>query len=1134
MRMIHKKHSRRRLLICLLSFLSLGPGRLFSQQKLPFNDELRNQIHRHFYHERRVSPEKIEIYRNRMVNRFREFEQNLDRHYQSERGYSAKKSRKEIQEVSEIQAYHILLDLIDRLGMIQDPVAFDRMAAAILELDYSLKISGHKLRSSIVVERLGLSLKVPRIYRYGARHGEASNLVDPEDGLFFSQKELRRYVIQGGDISKLNPPADSTFWRPQSVPRIDVKSFYQNGKYRLHDGLEFHFPEKKAYFKKFRFTQSRPKLDVRTKYKGKNLNFKLKVASETHSEITAASLYATLGFSVDNCRHVRNFKVVLGEMTPVDFRNGWNAYFHSWDIDKYIKALGEDDEGHYIVFYEAVLEAKPDELIRVGAWDWTRNGHGGLREVRGSMVFDIWIGNVDMKQSENNKLILRKINGVYRFFHIQHDLGYAFGGRITEKVASFPWNIIKASGDEAIIFNFAAFYKNDIYKYPTFSDARWMACLIARLTRAQIAAAVELGCWPESVGRLLVEKLIYRRNQLVEAFNLEGDITEEGTRIELLECSRRLTTPDGIIVNGRLKTSEFPGYTMDFGHEIQEALQGVFLEIRKVFAKNTSKLLHSIHYLELDPEWFGLEEGLISRIIVRFNREMELNPYPESRNDQYLVKDTLEVGLELGYGATVSGDVSYVKTYTLAYPVASEIEGRYHRGFIVDLGLPRRLGGGNVPNDFVMMLEDSLRLRGRIKIEPGEAVSLVNDFEAARITLGRSVLSRKHGDRLDYFQDESQWHQLGYKFGLKLLYILRFRILDEGLRCGALNRDYTRLDISDLESNSQKQEALEHLILAGDASRLERLGKRYFLHDRFTERRSDFDFFGLLRQRTIRRVDKVELTELEEAVPRAYFQIEDQRLRLWSFIDNGERYFSSLRMTGQLNEFGAVERSVLDIRLKIEDKLTRNRELKNGYLNMINTLALEPRFLAFDPTQHTINHIWGPLVVTVDLMLYQEALTDLLEVEDTDIWEALEEVSGISSEEWKRKARPRYDRGRRSYPHDHKRAYLARKALYFERELRVARRLEDSTQQLKSLVKAIRKTVYLSEGTFQPILLAVLHKLVGSEHLYLKTSITMPPNRENMLPGKVPIGRELGVKQPYDYPIFQFVFEDPAEFYHLF
>jgi len=87
---------------------------------------------------------------------------------------------------------------------------------------------------------------------------------------------------------------------------------------------------------------------------------------------------------------------------------------------------------------------------------------------------------------------------------------------------------------------------------------------------------------------------------------------------------------------------------------------------------------------------------------------------------------------------------------------------------------------------------------------------------------------------------------------------------------------------------------------------------------------------------------------------------------------------------------------------------------------------------------------------------------------------------------------------------------------------------------LISLVKAVRKTVYLSEGAFQPILLAVLHKLVGSEHLYLKTCITMPPNRENMLPGKVPISRELGVKQPYDYPVFQFIFEDPAEFYHVF
>lgn len=68
-----------------------------------------------------------------------------------------------------------------------------------------------------------------------------------------------------------------------------------------------------------------------------------------------------------------------------------------------------------------------------------------------------------------------------------------------------------------------------------------MVRLIARLTRKQIDDAVALGGWPLPLRQLLVEKLISRRNQMVEAFKLVGEKTPEGDTISLLKLT--VTSP---------------------------------------------------------------------------------------------------------------------------------------------------------------------------------------------------------------------------------------------------------------------------------------------------------------------------------------------------------------------------------------------------------------------------------------------------------------------------------------------------------------------------------------------------------------------------------------------------------------
>ena len=310
---------------------------LHASEHLPFNTQLKKLIRETFYKEGQPSMEKITQYRSNISHRYNEVKQNLKNLYILKKGNSKKKAKKKIKKKSDIQAYKILLDYIEQLKLQEDPIKFHLLALKILQLDYALKIEARRLPSVELIKKVPLSLKGKKIPIRRAPKGEASNLVNPGTGLFYSQDELSKIKRQGGDVSKLNPPSDSTFWTDHTVSRIDVSKYYLTGQAPLHKGNKIIFPDKKAYFDKVRKTQSKPKLDLFILHNGKKLEFKLKIGAEVHSEITSVALYTALGYSTDISKYVRDFKVILGEVTHYEFHREWKSYYSSYYPDKYLK-----------------------------------------------------------------------------------------------------------------------------------------------------------------------------------------------------------------------------------------------------------------------------------------------------------------------------------------------------------------------------------------------------------------------------------------------------------------------------------------------------------------------------------------------------------------------------------------------------------------------------------------------------------------------------------------------------------------------------------------------------------------------------------------------------------------------------
>jgi hypothetical protein len=1126
--------------LVLLLFLLFAKGILTAQEDLPFNRQLRHTIEEIFLDDGQVSLAKINRYRLMVRKRYQEVRLNLLNFYLKKEKQSLAEATVRADNKNEIKAFRILLAYIDDLEELEGSLnEFMKLALKVLELDYALKVTGTKLYSTIQLERIYYFLQKWKIPSKAAPEGEAYNLVNPENGKFFSQIELIKLKKRGVDISRFNPPESSSFWVDRPISTTDVREYYQKGKYPLYKGLNICFPEKKANYKNLIKTQAKPFMHIYVLQEGMPKEFNLMMAPEIHSEVTCAALFSTLGFSVDLCKYVRDFKVVLGQMTYTQFKKEWESYYSGFTLEDYIKEKGSDEDGNYIKFHEVVLEAKPDELIRVGPWPFSENGHKGLREVRGSVIFSIWVANLDLQESASNKLVLRKHGDRYESFHIQHDLGFAFGSSWVERPGSFSWKLVKKKTKNNIYLQYYSFQGRKKFKHVTYADAKWMVRLIARLTREQITEAIRLGGWPQSLERFLIEKLISRRNQLVNAFNLLGEVTPEGNIIKPIEFKRYVTTSDQAVVKGKLKTYRFPGYPQYFGPRLSEVASIVLKGMRNMAIDSIVKLTGSIKYIELKPHLFGWDEGIITKIIIRLNREVESNPLPKNESDTFLVKDSLEIGLRLGYGFTFSGDLAYIKKYTLVYPVANRDAGRFHGNFILNLLLPFQSRDKNMPRNHVVMIEDYLEGRGRIGSRYPHDFIFDGILTFSRVYLHRHFLSFKNS-KLIFWEDISFYNQLSLRLYFELLEIFRFPFVDTYTQKGRLNRDYIEMDIVDLEDNPTKQEAIQHLLEKDNPVLLKKLGHHKLIQDEFLEKKFLFNLIGMYQKRSIYRIDLLKQRTTPKINPgdandfTHHYQVESRKLKSWNFVDNGERHFSSVKFIGKAINHKTVQNQLLTISMQINDKSTYDGELKRGYLRFLNSVALKKSFMNFNPSAHTTNQLWGSTQILVNIFLYKEAIDNLIASSEQQIWEALAQVTGKPVEFWHKKASWRSYWSRTSSAKEYLALSMAVRTRSLIKMLKKVRETKDPFKRMNRIVKAVRKTIYMSGHTFCPYHLALIHKIAGTDNIYMNSMVTVPLNRENILPAGFPFFNEIGVDRGLTLPYFQFNFDDPSEIYHLF
>ena len=1134
--------------------------------RLPYRGSLRAEIEEAFLvrpvpddsDEVVLSFEKLEHYKAFVRRKRRFLSEHVVRYETTVAGRNAADSEKKVASRDLIIALDLILERLDELTEAGDPARIFELAGGILTLEYATRA---------YTDPIG-SIKIPihlknMVNDWDAPGGparprgagrEAGNLVDPATGRFYTTRELRELLEHGSDLSLLDPPDETVFWTTKpDIANVDIVENYLGGGDPIHADVPIRFPEPdgaSVHFAKTHMTQSKPKLDVyyydeaclakkkKSKRKKCRLKFKLKFGMETHADPTANSLIAALGYNADLTMHLRTLRVYLGDKSYAELQADWAGYFDRQRVHTYIplqSVLLPGDEGHgfdaggreYIVFREAVAELKHEEIKRIGFFPFSHGIAAEHREARGLFLFNVWIANADMKDEENNKVALRKDpDGRYRTYLIQQDLGHALGLVLPEKADAFPWDLVARDPWSRMIgalrgrteLTYLDLQDNGLEDTATYFDIKWMARRIAQLTRPQIAAAVALGRWPESIGALYVEKLIHRRNQFVVAFGL-------GDEFAPLPVDRHYTSPDGVVVDGELVIREFEESSIDYGGHTESILSPVFHFLEESVMAG---ILSGVSAIDLvDPGSVSLSGNVVLSpdLLVSFVRRVHLNPDPKARDDQYLVEDSVTLGVQPGIGYIGHAEGSWLRRVTVVYPAAHRHDAIKDHHAALRLLFPATAKHARLPERYVLYREETggagLRIRSSDATLLGPAGA---DVGSKRFWSRRSIIDHR-SDRPLVWLDHPRYFDSRLRVFLRAVFVeIPFFTADHGQ--GDIPGTLVEVD----PTVSGVDDALERLIRTGDPKGIEALatGEPREFMTQFEDSRAHLNLF-FYQGFTEARAARLEVGASAVSDEREEFQFERIRGTAWSFLDNGER--KRLEVRGAFGALDADDRVTLhpaiEASLDIDDFNTHSHEL-NDYYEMLTGLAPGGDLLAsgFDATEWEVgggaHGRWTRMQVHGQLEFRSAAIRRLTEIDPGEFWERLArrlDVEPSVLERFRRKLRnPQQPRGRRvRLTTLGRRAFIpvlrAKRTLA---HLEKAKRAADPEERLEHVTAAISTALYRSGSSYDPVVLATLLELIDSTTLgsagefSVSARITKAFDDENNLPERRDIAGRQG------------------------
>ena len=167
------------------------------------------------------------------------------------------------------------------------------------------------------------------------------------------------------------------------------------------------------------------------------------------------------------------------------------------------------------------FEARPQEVKRVGDWRWNDNPFRNTPEFRGLKVMMAFINNWDIKDSNNEILLVKnESTGANELRYIISDLGGSFGktggffSRSRNKAEDFvEARFIETVKGNIVDFNYGGKMKG-IFENITVEDGKWLGNLLSKLSDHQIEDAFRAANYTPEEIRLLSGAVRARINAL--------------------------------------------------------------------------------------------------------------------------------------------------------------------------------------------------------------------------------------------------------------------------------------------------------------------------------------------------------------------------------------------------------------------------------------------------------------------------------------------------------------------------------------------------------------------------------------------------------------------------------------------
>jgi hypothetical protein len=431
------------------------------------------------------------------------------------------------------------------------------------------------------------------------------------------------------DLS-LQDPLPGTFWRrPDSVASLDLYHGFGRTELPTIEGRLCEYVSPKTSY------GGHPGYDVVCD--GWRLKVKF---GETTSEPFTARLFWALGYHVDPTDYVGALRVrydrrLLREFhlrrdIPMTFRVFWVIPAHHINLQRRHdpfdsiaaavlkngsritatelkhrlfhqpdQAHPEDDPANFRTEFEAQIDHlitmpaniqyRNPAVDSIGPWSFGQLGNKHRRELRGAGLLAAWLNWFDSRP-DNTRLKTIEQDEAKELAHFFSDLGGTLGrgkgffsGR-GELPDEFDWTFTRTTGRSHSwtrstgfqITGFKPIERTAAFREMTLDDARWMARLIAQLTEQQLVDSLLAAGFDSAHVRLYTEKLVSRRDQMIQDLGLADSIPLLRPRgvdrqltylpavageVQSVRSSGEILTArpsDAIVAGGRIVRTKFP------------------------------------------------------------------------------------------------------------------------------------------------------------------------------------------------------------------------------------------------------------------------------------------------------------------------------------------------------------------------------------------------------------------------------------------------------------------------------------------------------------------------------------------------------------------------------------------------